>query len=1061
MTDITRDQAQVLNRTVLASTISALLAGTGAAHAQDQGLEEITVTGSRIVRRDLEAASPIMTIDTQRLENSSTLSIESVLNQMPQFVPEGTQFDQGIQAGPTASLGIGSVNLRGIGPNRTLVLVDGRRAQPANAALIIDVNTIPSAAIERVETITGGASAVYGADAMAGVVNFILKKDFEGVDMDFQTGMTAEGDGEETRFTSLLGVNSGDGKSNVMLGVEWYNRGQVLLRDRKFYLNGWFDPGSNAGGFIQPPGYSPTTAILGAGSTTASGGLPTQTAVDSIFASNANYYPGGSATGMPAGGFIATPRSEIYFSPDGTPFLLKGAANYNGPFDSPSSQTPIGAGYSGMRLQPNGDLGQVSYQGQASSPLTRRSLFGRATHEINDNLSAFVQANYSSVVVQTDQAGFPPAITVWSAPIPVDGRPIPAALQTLLDSRPNSTAPWTLFRVLDFMGNTVQTKTSNDVFQIMAGVEGRFSNRDWTWEAYVSSGQTDSLSFFNNLPSLQRYQYLLSQQNGTWGAGSFSSGRNYVQNCTSGLPIFTNSSSLGSGQVSADCIESIVAKSRSVQKLQQDIGEFNLQGKITDMKNGELRFALGASTRRNTFSFDPGETNDRESVVENPMSIFASNNTAGGTKVSEIYGELLVPITKKFDMEFGLRESDYPDSDIGTTDTSKALFTYRATDTLTLRGGWQVAERAPNTAELFQGVSLLVVPFAPSDPCSYTFDHNDTSTGQTWGNTANNPNRAAVQQLCRDIINNSDADPTNDNMSVFDVGPAGPNGFARPGNPFFPLEIELRQGNPNVKPEKGDTFTLGVVLQHPGGLDGLTASFDYYDVEITDAIAPLNSLFAYQQCFNSDGSSNPTLSYTGNPYCALIKRNVVSGERASVDAPFINTGSLKTSGLDVAVNWTKDIGSGSFFVNSLMTFLQKYDTQDTPASPTVHEKDTLQTQDGGQFKYKLTSTLGYNFGGGKANVGLQYRYLPGIKDESAARNPATTVYAVDSYQSLNLFAGYMVNDKIALRMGIDNLTDEQPNVVGATAADGNAEVTRADYYDILGRRAYVGVKMTF
>src|SRR5512143_2109476 len=164
----TREQTQIVNRTVLASTISALLAGGGAAHAQQQqtqaqpqGLEEITVTGSRIVRRDLEAASPIVTIDSARLENSSTISIESVLNQMPQFVPEGTQFDQGIQAGPTASLGIGSVNLRGIGPNRTLVLIDGRRAQPANAALIIDVNTVPSAAIERVETITGGASAVY------------------------------------------------------------------------------------------------------------------------------------------------------------------------------------------------------------------------------------------------------------------------------------------------------------------------------------------------------------------------------------------------------------------------------------------------------------------------------------------------------------------------------------------------------------------------------------------------------------------------------------------------------------------------------------------------------------------------------------------------------------------------------------------------------------------------------------------------------------------------------------------------------------------------------------
>ena len=187
-------RADGTNLTLLASGISAVL-GTGgmrAAHAQEPGAgqqinDEITVTGSRIVRRDLNAPSPIMTVDSQRLEQSSTISIESVLNQMPQFVPTNTQFDSGIQTGATLSLGIGSVNLRGIGTNRTLVLIDGRRGQPANAALIVDTNSIPSAAIERVETITGGASAVYGADALAGVVNFILKKDFEGVDMDFQT----------------------------------------------------------------------------------------------------------------------------------------------------------------------------------------------------------------------------------------------------------------------------------------------------------------------------------------------------------------------------------------------------------------------------------------------------------------------------------------------------------------------------------------------------------------------------------------------------------------------------------------------------------------------------------------------------------------------------------------------------------------------------------------------------------------------------------------------------------------------------------------------------------
>ena len=1068
MTDHTRVQAQGLNRTVLASTISALLAGGGAAaQAQDASLEEITITGSRIVRRDLDAASPIVTIDTERLENSSTLGIESVLNQMPQFVPEGTQFDQGIQAGPTASLGIGSVNLRGIGANRTLVLVDGRRAQPANAALIIDVNTIPSAAIERVETITGGASAVYGADAMAGVVNFILKNDFEGVDMDFQSGVTAEGDGAETRFTSLLGVNSGDGASNVMLGIEWYNRGEVLLRDRDFYLDGWFDPRSNAGGFIQPPGYSPSTSNQPVNT----GGRPTQTAVDQIFAATPGYAPCAAAAtfadcAVGPGQFKVPTTSEIYFNRDGSPFVLAGARGYNSGFGS----TNIGDGYAGMRLQPNGDLGQVSFDGQAQSPLERRSLFGRATHELNDNLSAFAQANYASVGVTTT-GGYPPAITVWSAPVPRDGRPIPAALATLLDSRgptpgDNAAFPWQLFRVLDFLGGPVTTESKSDVYQIMAGVEGTFASRDWTWEAYISSGQTNVSNFFANMPSLQRYWNLIGASpalglpsNGTWGRGTFTQGRNYAQTCTSGLPIFADSSSLGAGRVTPDCLESIAANTRSLTELDQQVAEFNLQGKLADMRAGELRFAVGVSSRKNEFAFEPGETNDRESVSEQPISIFASNDTSGKTKVNEIYGELLVPVTSKFDLEFGVRSSDYPDSAVGTTDTAKALFTFRATEGLSLRGGYQKAERAANTAELFQGVSLLVVGFAGSDPCSFTTTH-------AWGNVASNPNRVAVQDLCRSIIDNSDTIASNNGTSQFDLNGGqgtcttpGPNCFARPGNPFFPLEIELRQGSANVQPEKGETFTLGFVLQGPGSLENLTASFDWYDIEITDAIAPLNSLFAYQQCFNANGTSNPTLSYTGNQYCPLIRRDTSSGERSSVDAPFINTGSLTTSGVDMSVNWTTDVADGSFFVNSLVTLLDEYIVQDSPTAVPFDAKDTL--AEGGQYKWKMTNTFGYNFGGGKANVGLQWRYLPSIRDESAARNPNTAVFPVDSYQSINLFAGYVINDRIDLRMGIDNLLDEDPLIVGATATDGNAEVTRADYFDILGRRAYLGIKMSF
>jgi outer membrane cobalamin receptor len=151
---------------------------------ETEELAEVTVTGSRIVRRDLEASSPVVTVSNEQFERSSTTSLETTLNQLPQFAPAGSQFVSGAQSGPTSTPGAATLNLRGIGSNRTLVLIDGRRPQPANASLVVDINTIPQAAIQGVEVITGGASAVYGPDAIAGVTNFLLKRDFQGLSLD-------------------------------------------------------------------------------------------------------------------------------------------------------------------------------------------------------------------------------------------------------------------------------------------------------------------------------------------------------------------------------------------------------------------------------------------------------------------------------------------------------------------------------------------------------------------------------------------------------------------------------------------------------------------------------------------------------------------------------------------------------------------------------------------------------------------------------------------------------------------------------------------------------------
>jgi outer membrane receptor protein involved in Fe transport len=853
------------------------------------------------------------------------------------------------------------------------------------------------------------------------VVNFILKEDFEGVEMDFQSGQSADGDGIETKFSTLIGMNSDDGRGNVMLGVEWAKRDGVRRRDRDWSSAGWADPGTDSGGFLQIPGYR------------ANVNPPSQAAVDALFA---RY---GAAPGQ-------VPRtSEFYFNPDGTAFLLgQDGLGYNGPLNQMELN---GQGYTGVKYAPNGNLQQNFMEGNISSPLERRSAFARAMFEMTPKLSAFAQANYTAV--DTHQvSGFIPAITVWQASVPADGREIPDDLADLLASRDDPTGDWTVYRGLDFMGPE-RARTQSDVYQIMTGVNGEIESIDGSWEAYISTGRTSNWYLGSGNGSQQRYASIVAAPD--WGVGGNAFSGTYVQSCESGVPIFA-AQGIAPGPISADCREAIESKMKQLTQIEQDIAEVTMQGRIADNWAGEMRFAVGATQRKNTFLFQPSEINDNVNTAEQAQGLFASNQVEGEQTMKEIFGEALVPLADGLDLELGFR---YSDSDItGSADTWKALFSWAPNDTLRVRGGFQFATRAPNVAELFTGPATDVVAFPFSDPCAYT-------TLAPWGNVAGNPRRLEVQALCRAIIGNDTSD--------FDTGPGGPDAHARPGSPFFPLEIERVQGNPALQPEEANTWTFGVVLNGPGSLDNLVASFDIYNIEIEGAISPLDSTFVYQQCFNgtptgNDGTSNPGLVLDDpGGWCGLITRDEENGLRSAVEAPFFNAGVLETTGLDLSLNWGTDMGPGNFNVNTVMTYVDRYETQDNPAAPIFDAVGTL--DQGGQYEYRIVSTFGYAFG--KSSLGVQWRHFPSIKDETAARDPNTRLMPVDSYNLFNLFARYSISDRVEFRGGVDNLLDEEPPVVGAdpgTATlpiNNNLGTTEAGYYDPLGRRYYVGFKMSF
>jgi outer membrane receptor protein involved in Fe transport len=1056
-------------RWLVSAAVAAAVAGSSfspPSFAAEEELAEVTVTGSRIVRRDLDAASPVVTVSTEQFDRSSTTSLETTLNQLPQFAPAGSQFVSGAQSGPTSTPGAATLNLRGIGANRNLVLIDGRRPQPANASLVVDINTIPQAAIQGVEVITGGASAVYGPDAIAGVTNFLLKRDFEGLSLDVQTGITEEGDGSDTKVSALLGMNSSNGKGNIMVGLDYAKRGAVFQRDRDFFVDGWRDTRNAGGDFIQRAGY------------VATGANPSQAAVNTV---------------LPVAG--VAPTSIFYFNSDGSAFVGQNAIGYTGPYSqlSPGQGNNVYDRDDMMTLQASGQLDQRYTTAHLSTPAERHSLFLKGNYEINEKINAFMQANYVNSKVTT-LGNYAPAVTLWSVSIPRDDivhtgrtavgsagaiaantsvkRTLPTELATLLNSRtrnagttavPNivsaANEPWQLYQVPQYFGALEATNTSN-VWQMLVGLNGQVGISDWTWESYYARGTTKTDAEIP-MPSLQRYQLLAAAPN--FGANATGTaaiigpaspgGRGYSLTCTSGLPIFNEFTP------SADCLKSMEIRGKQLTLVDQDTFEANLQGRGFDLPAGEARFALGVAYRKNSFRFDPSYP--VEAVLDNPIGLFASNATQGSTNVKELYGELLAPILPGLDLELGYRLSDF--NTAGTEGTWKALFTWKALDSMSFRGGYQVATRAPNTAELFAGNRLEVVTFPGVDPCSAATDH-------LWGNRQENTNRARVQAICRAWVNQARGVALTDTTSLYDtqtfntgvtvngrvMGP-GANGFTRQNPPYFPLEIETEKGNPNLNPEKAKTITLGTIITDPFGLNGLTATIDAYQIHINDTISRLSSFTAYYNCLNANGTSNPTYDFT-NSYCQLIDRNGTTGDRENVDSLFLNLGKLRTRGIDVSVNWRGQFGPGTLTAGTAVNYLLQYKYQPDQTAPFRDAKGTL--DQGGQYDYRALTTVGYSMGA--FDVGLQWRFLPGIDAADKALLPNTTVGGAGAYSQFNLTGGWDLGT-IKLRAGIDNVLNRRLPIVGENLAvgDTNSNQTNLSFYDGLGRRFFIGAKATF
>lgn len=628
---------------------------SAAQEAVDDTLEEITVTGSRIIRRDFQSASPIQTVDAELIEQTGAITIEAVLNTLPQFVPSITSTSNNPSNGGQAN-----VDLRGLGTKRTLILIDGRRVTPSNASGVVDLNVIPSSLVENIEVITGGASAVYGSDAIGGVVNFKLKE-FTGVQVNGGWGQTGESDGEQYSVSLSAGTEFAGGRGHIMGDVSYADREIVFHGDRAYseFALGY----DNATGMFNPSG---SITIPQGRFDTNTSNLPSVAAIDGVFG---GYGVAAGAVGQ---------GSNFGFNEDGTIFSIAPALNFTG--DPALLTNPASFNYN---FAPVNAL---------QLPLDRTSFFTSASFELSDSVEIYGQAMYTDYNVFSQLAPSP----AGGLDVPVTNPNIPADLQTILASRADPTADFRMRRRMLEVGPRSRD-INYTVEQYTVGFRGDLAN-EWTFDTFFSYGNMERTEVQGGNLSRSAFQELLEAPDG-------------------GDALCGGFNPFGINQISEQCADFLSVAAQNTQRGSMRNMEANIQGPIASTGAGDIVLAAGVAYKNDSYN----ETYDDVLRTGDVIGFNANDNIDAGVDVAEVYGEVLIPIANdragiyNLETTLGYRLSNY--STAGTVESYKGEVIYSPIEALTLRGSAQRAVRAPNINELFSPITESF-PGISEDPCS-------------------------------------------------------------------------------------------------------------------------------------------------------------------------------------------------------------------------------------------------------------------------------------------------------------------------------------------------------
>ena len=969
--------------------------------AQDD-VEEVVVTGTRIADPNVTSSSQITSIDGEELLVRGITRVEDYLNDLPQISP-----GQSITNSNGAS-GTATANLRNLGCSRTLVLMNGRRmvSGTTGGGNCADLNTVPTLLLDKVEVLTGGASSVYGSDAVAGVVNFILDDEFVGMKSSFYHGFYQHKN-DNSSLRDLVAsydyalapkdVTTGDTeKVSVAFGGEIDGgKGHITAfmehTDTKPILQGEYDISACAlrSGFSGCGGSStiPPGRWADFGGYSAGGFVnvdPTITGVDFKVLGNE---------------FV--PRAGQAYNYNPTNFFQRPDDRFNSGFFGKYEVSDNAEVYVDMTYMKSESNAQIAYSGTFGnitalpcynaflSEQQYNAACGDWTGMGGDHAPDFASgAAALAYLANLDLAVGDGSILGYKAPL------------------------YSLKRNVE--GNPRQSIFAYKSFTQTVGVRGDI-NDNWSYDAYY---QTSNVVYNNEY----RNDLSVTAINRAVDVVSV----NGVPTCVSALN-GTDSTcvpyNLFQGGLPGDQgIQGVLDGGQELQSYIANSTYINGDGEQTTFTAyvtgdtgysipgapGNVSVVAGFESRELSSDFRPdlpSRTGDRSGSGGATLPL-------GGTyDVDEFFVELGIPVTDTVSMDAGFRSADYSTGNDTTAMKLGAFWTVN--DKVSVRGSFQTSQRHANLAELYQGIGQGLVDL-DYDPCGI-----DPDTGAA---------PIATQAQC-------------ENTGL----PANLYGTDLK-SPADQYNIQTG-GNPNVAPEESESMTIGVVLNP---MDGLTLTVDYFDITVEDGIGTVSPKTALDKCIETGAAA----------FCNLINRNPVNGSLwltgGYISAQITNISEEQTSGIDVIFDYSVDTNWGPLVVSGVTTLLDSYDIIELPGEAAIGCSGNWGGSCGknpmpevmGSYTVGLTTEF-------DTDVILGVRYL-GETDDLNAND-----IDFDAYTYLDATAIYSVNDNMSVTLGVSNLLDKEPGYTSdAGTAPGNGN-TFPGYFDAFGRHIHLSINYSY